>query len=290
LTTLIDILWEDWIEHQEGGRSHVLKSVATQEADRLSNGVSRQSLGFAEQQTLPGLVSSGLVRLKDERVAFAHDLLADWARMRVLVGDGAITSSVNQQRIQSPRWHKAIRLFGQRILEQADSDIDRWRACVENIPDEPASGALLRDLFLDSLFLATNSVSLLERAWPVLTSNSGELLRRLLDRFLFVATLPDIRLLAAFTEDKEDALRFAYMVRVPYWPYWGPMLTILHAHRDDVIQHATLKAASVSALWLRATPLEFGPGQPMPWRKEAAEIAVAAAREIQARDEVGFYW
>jgi len=287
LTTLIDILWEDWIEHREGGRSHVLKTVGTQEADSLSKGVSRQSLGFAEQQALPGLASSGLVRLKDERVAFTHDLLGDWARMRVLVGDGAITSSVNRQRTQSPRWHRAIRLFGQRILEQADNDIAQWRTCVENIPDEPASGALIRDLFLESLFLATNALTLIERAWPVLISNNGALLRRLLDRFLYVATLPDIRLLAAFTEDNEDALLLAHALRVPYWPYWAPVLMAMRSHRDDVVRHASHEAASVCALWLRATPVEIAPGQAMPWRKEAAELAVAIAREVQARNEEG---
>jgi hypothetical protein len=286
LTILIDILWEDWIEHREGGRSHVLKTVATQEADRLSNGVSRQSLGFAEQQALPGLASSGLVRLKDERVAFTHDLLGDWARMRVLVGDGAITSFVNQKRAQSPRWHKAIRLFGQRILEQTGGDIDQWRACVENVPDEPAFGALVRDLFLESLFLATHALTLIERAWPVLISNSGALLRRLLDRFLYVATLPDIRLLA-LSEDKDEALLLAHALRVPYWPYWAPMLMALRAHRDDIIRHATHEAASVCALWLRATPVEIAPAQAMPWRKEAAELAVAIAREVQARNEEG---
>ncbi|MHB1530427.1 MAG: hypothetical protein ACYCXT_13605 [Acidiferrobacteraceae bacterium] len=288
LTTLIDILWEDWIEHHEGGRSHVLKTIATEEADRLSNGVSRQSLGFTEQQALPGLTTSGLVRLKDERVAFAHDLIGDWARMRVLIGDGPITSSVNQQRTQSPRWHKAIRLFGQRVIEQSDNGIDQWRVFVDNVPDKPAAGALIRDLFLESLFLATNALTLIERAWPVLISNSGALLRRLLDRFLFVGTLPDIRLLA-LSADNEEVLELAHTLRVPYWPYWAPMLTVLRGHQDDVIADALYEAASVCALWLRKTPLEIASGQVMPWRKEAAELAVAVAREIQARNEEGSY-
>jgi hypothetical protein len=289
LTTLIDILWEDWIEHRDGGRSHVLKALATQEADKLSNGVSRQSLGFAEQQALPGLTTSGLVHIREERVTFAHDLLGDWARLRVLIGDGPITTSANQQRTQSPRWHKAIRLLGQRILEQADNSIEPWRQYVENISDEPASGALIRDLFLDSLFLATSAVTLLERAWPVLIANQGKLLRRLLDRFLFVATLPDLRLFA-LSEDLNEARRFAHAIRVPYWPYWAPVLMLLHAHRDDIIQHAPHEAASVCALWLRAMPFELAPGQAMLWRKEAAELAVAIAREIQARNEAGSYW
>lgn len=290
LTTLIDILWEDWIEHRDGGRSHVLKTLGIEEAERLSHGVSRQSLGFAEQQALSGLAASGLLQLKDERVTFTHDLLSDWARLRVLIGDGPMTSPVNQHRAQSPRWHKPIRLFGQRILEQAADDISPWRACVENVPDEPASTALIRDLFLDSLFLATNPGPLLERAWPVLTSNDGALLRRLLERFLFVATLPDIRLLAIVTEDKEDAMRFAHAVRLPYWPYWGPVLTVLHAHREEVIRQAPHPTASVCALWLRTMPVEIAAGQAMPWRREAAELALAIAREIQTRNEAGSYW
>lgn len=289
LTTLIDILWGDWVERgDEYGRSHLLKTIAIQEADQLSSGVARQSLGFAEQQALPDLIASGLVRVRDERVAFAHDLLGDWARMRVLVGDSPIALAASGQRAQAPRWHKAIRLFGQRILEQDVEGIDQWRAGVENIPDEPAPPALIRDLFLESLFLATNAVALLERTWAVLISSKGALLRRLLDRFLFVGTLPDTRLLA-FTEDQDDAARFEHAFRVPYWPYWGPVLTILQAHREDVVQHAPYEAARVCGLWLRAMPFELVPGHAMPWRKEAAALAVAIAREIQTRNEEGSY-
>jgi hypothetical protein len=290
LTTLIDILWMDWIEGGGGdryGRSHVLQTVAIHEAETLSSGIPRRSLGYAEQQALSGLTTSGILRVKDERVSFTHNLLSDWSRMTVLVGDNP-TAAAFGKRAESPHWHKAIRLFGQRILEQGAEDTARWRSYVENVSAESGTSVLVRDLFLESLFLAANPVPLLERAWATLVSSDGLLLRRLLDRFLFVATLPDSRLLTIF--GLEDASLFEHAFRIPYWPYWAPVLTTLNAHRDDVAKHAPYETARLCALWLRAMPFELAPGQPMPWRREAAELAVAIAREIQTKNEEGSYF
>lgn len=292
LTTLIDILWADWVERGDNkyGRSHLLKMIAIEEADKLASGVARQGLGYPEQQALPSLETSGLVRVKEERVAFTHALLGDWARMRVLVGDNPMTSLTSRDRAKSPRWQKAMRLFGQRILEQAADGTEQWRACVENVPESAdASAALMRDLFLESLFLASNAADLLERTWSILVSSKGELLRRLIDRFLYVATLPDSRILA-LSASEGDVARFEHAFRVPYWPYWGPVLSVLHAHRNDVIEHAPYQGARVCSLWLRTMPFEIAPGHRMLWRAEAAELALAIAREIQTRNEEGPYY
>ena len=291
LTILIDILWEDWVEQgdQNHGRSHVLKTVATEEADKFSAGVTLQSLGYPEQQALPDLKASGLIRVKNERVAFTHDLLGDWARMRVLVGEDPVISATSRARTQSPRWHKAIRLFGQRLLEQATDIPAAWRACVENASEESTPDALLRDLFLESLFLATNARTLLDLTWPVLIANEGAVLRRLLDRFLFVATLPDTGVLA-LASDEDDTERFDYAFRVPQVPYWAPMLIVLHAHCDEVARNAPYEATRICALWLRTMPFEIAKDVRMPWRQEAAELAIAIAREVQARTEENSYY
>jgi hypothetical protein len=50
-------------------------------------------------------------------------------------------------------------------------------------------GALVVDLLLESAFLASNAAVLLERVWPVLASDGGKLLRRMLRRFLFSSTV-----------------------------------------------------------------------------------------------------
>src|ERR1700694_5676231 len=33
-------------------------------------------------------------------------------------------------------------------------------------------------------------------------------------------------------------------LRLPYWPYWGPLLTVLHAHRAEIPRLAPHNAAS----------------------------------------------
>jgi len=288
LTALIDRLWDRWVEGDDDGlsRSHLLMQLATLEAETLSAGVPRRQLGHAEQQTLPALLQADLIRVSDQRVRFSHDLLGDWARMMVLVGEKPTNSPADRNRAASPRWHRAVRLFGQRLLEQAPQDCDQWRRTVEQMEDGSDAGKVVRDLFLESLFLATNATELLQRVWLVLTADNGRLLNGLLDRFLFVATLPDPRLVE-IAETAEAAARLEHAFRIPFWPHWGPVLTILHAHREEVVRLAPLMAARVCCLWLRTMPTELDPGRPMPWRREAASLAVAVAREIQARNAEG---
>jgi len=285
LTALIDRLWDRWVEGDDDdrfGRSHLLMHLATLEAETLSAGVPRMRLGHAEQQTLPALVASDLIRVSNQRVRFSHDLLGDWARMMVLVGEKPTDSLADCERAASPRWHRAVRLFGQRLLEQAPQGCEQWRRSIEQMVEYGSdAGYVVRDLFLESLFLATNAQELLERVWPVLTANNGQLLNRLLDRFLFVATLPDPRL-AEIAETAEAAARLEHAFRIPFWPYWGPVLMILHAHREDVVRLVPLTSAQICCLWLRTMPTELDPGRPMPWRREAASLAVAVAREVQA--------
>jgi hypothetical protein len=235
LIAVIDELWRLWTESTADGltRSHLLMKLATMEAETLSRGVPRTQLDHSEQQTLAGLGQSGLIRIGDERVFLAHDLLGDWARLRVLVAEDT-TSTAAEIRAASPRWQQSVRLFGQRLLEGSADGQTRWRQSVESVKAESPATGLMRDLFLDALFQATNARELLNRTWDTLIAGDGALLNRLLDRFLHVASLPDPRV-AALSKDQEEATRFEHLLRVPFWPYWGPVLTVLHAHRQDVV-------------------------------------------------------
>ena len=284
LTGLIDQLWEDWTEggNENLSRSHLLMTIAALEGDALSRGVPRTQIGY-DQSALPSLVRDDLVRLQDERVSFAHDLLGDWARLRVLVAEDPLRSPTNKDRLASPRWQQAVRLFGQRLLEHSPGDQERWRRAVVQVADDASPEALMRDLFLDAIFLAPNAVELLNHAWETLTAEHGKLLNRLLHRFLFVATLPDPTY-AALSEGIDDAERFEHAFRIPFASYWGALLTVLHGHRDDVARLAPHNGARVCALWLRTTPPELGPGRPTPWHREAAELALDIAREIHAQN------
>jgi hypothetical protein len=283
LTTLIERLWERWVEGGEDGfaRGGLLMRLATLEAETLSAGVPRARLEYAEQLAIPALGASDLVRVRHERVRFSHDLLGDWARMKVLVGQEPTASPGDRDRAASPRWHRAVRLFGQRLLEQGSAGQEHWRSSIEQLEGGSEQGALLRDLLLEAAFLATNARQLLEDLWPTLIAAEGRLLARLLHQFLYVATLPDPGLLRA-AESATAAAELEHLFRIPFSPYWGPVLSVLYAHRDEVARVTPTLAATVCGLWLRRMPPEREAGRSFPWRREAAGIALALAQESQA--------
>src|SRR6266403_3618797 len=136
-----------------------------------TSGVPRMQLERAEQAALATLAMSNLVRMRDERVRFSHNLLGDWPRMRILVGEPTLSSPQNRERADLPRWHRAVRLYGQRLLEQSADGAERWQRAIADLGDDSATGSVIRDLFLESLFLATNAAALLERSWPALCAN-----------------------------------------------------------------------------------------------------------------------
>ena len=111
----------------------------------------------------------------------------------------------------------------------------------------------------------------------------------MLERFMFAATLPDPRIGALLSETEETG-EWDHLFRLPYWPYWGPMLTALYAHRDEVARLVPHAAAKLCALWLKSVPVELGEGRAMPWRKQAVELAVAIGREVQALNAEGNYY
>jgi hypothetical protein len=222
LTALIDRLWERWVEGGGGdlALSGLLMRLSILEAQTVTAGVPRVSLGYAEQQALPGLIASDLVRVRRERVRFTHDLLGDWARMRVLVGDDPTAASTNRQQAALPRWHRAVRLYGQRLLEQGAEGLARWEQALSRLDDGSEASTIVRDLLLEAVFLTANARALLDHVWPVLARDEGRLLNKLLERFLFVSTLPNPRLTEVFGSEAEAA-RFEHLYRVPIGPYWG---------------------------------------------------------------------
>lgn len=82
LTDLIDWIWESWVEQGDNrhARSSALKRIAELEGGLLTVGVPTAELQ-SHVETLPELENSGLVRVRNERIYFTHDLLGDWARL-----------------------------------------------------------------------------------------------------------------------------------------------------------------------------------------------------------------
>lgn len=209
---------------------------------------------------------------------FQHDLLGDWARLRVLMGEHPVSAQSVRQRAANPRWHNALRLFGVWLLEDRFTGLEGWRRLIDE--SHEADERALHSLLLEAVFIASDVGGLLQRLWPSLVADNGKLLASLLDRFLYAATVPDPRL-ANWGIPSDDIAHVEHSFRIPIWAQWGAVLQQLHAYTADLVSLAPTLAARICRLWLSTTPAG------VLWRREAAELAIAVAREIHAQRAEG---
>ncbi len=79
----------------------------------------------------------------------------------------------------------------------------------------------------------------------------------------------------------EDADLAAARFRIPNPLYWAPLLQTMGRHAGDIAKEGVFEAATVCELWLRNMPIGFA------GRREAAQVAIAPAREVQGRRAEG---
>lgn len=282
-TELIDCIWDRWLGAgtMKLARDALLRTLGKREGERLSGAVHVDSIPPGELPLLGALAHEGLIRVEGPSVQFAHDLMGDWARYRILKFEGNDAYRTAKALAPVPRWGRAIRLYAQSLAEHGAGLAD-WKAVTAKLAGEDAESKLAQDLFLDGLLFAPNSEHLLEQVWPDLTADKGQILQRLLKRLPHVASFPDWR----FTGfgDPRLAEQANVWFRIPQPLYWVPVLRVLSRHAGDVAAHALILSAEVCALWLRTMPLE------MPGRREAGLVALRLAREAQGLIAEGLHF
>ncbi len=270
--------WKTEIEKApaEVTRSRIVRQLAEQQADALSPQISAgEALGVID-----ALVNERVLRYSQERISFDHDLLGDWARLQVLIEKQGSLADFIRSKIVSPFWNRAVRLYGLYLLEHGSPEL--WKEALDALGVSAAGGSLSQDLILESVVFAANPLRLLEDLWPYLREDGGKLFRRLLGRFLYAATEPNPRMLALATTPVAE-LRQSTEDRLPYWPYWLPMLSFLHIHEEEAIKLAPHQVSGVANTWLRHTPTGW------PGRQEAAGLALAAAEDALSHEWVYGY-
>jgi hypothetical protein len=266
-TGLISLIWEHWIgKDRRLQRDRLLRELGEHEGEKLSGAVSVDAIKDVQLlDLLETLSNEDLVRITLPSVRFTHDLIGDWARFRALSNlDGNSIARIRSL-VQIPRWNRGIRLYAQSLLE-GKADLADWNKALADLdaPDAESKEALI---------FAADAIPLLEAAWPNLIADKGKLLNRLMDRLLFVASFPDPRLRSFVSEENAEASESWFRIPMPL--YWIPALFVLSVHADDVATVALKRGAEVCTLYLRSMPAE------MPGRKEAANLSIVLARELQ---------
>ena len=265
-TDILDWYWSQIVNIGTDGsaRSRFIQKLACVEADQFLPAVPIGEFDSDECRLSSGLMTEQIIWNRDERFGFEHDLLGDWARTRFLLSHQHQIAALAQQKVLNPRWHRAIRLYGLRLLENQSHDIELWRQLLSEL-SMSEKHTVESDLILESVVFAANAEVQLQSVWSMLCESEGKLLNRLLTRFLHVATLPD-----PVYSSMPDNAAAAALHRYPFWPLWLPVLRVLFLNRADVIRLSTDQATQIADLWLKNS------GENWPLRDEAGQILLDA--------------
>lgn len=280
-TDILDWYWKEVVNRGANGqgRSRFLMKLACVEADRFLSEVPSMDFESSECEFVSALIADDVISVQHDRFGFTHDLLGDWARSRYLLSNREAVVELIREKVLLPRWQKAIRLYGLRLLESHDCGVDQWARLIADLQPDDAMAVEL-DLILESVVFAANADQILSDVWTALIANDALLLNRLLTRFLHTATLPNPRMVTQLNEVSTAAATFH---RLPYWPLWGPILRLLHERQQEAIALAPLQIARIASMWLRMTPCSS------PLRAETAKVMISTTELViqQSRARYG---
>ncbi|MDO8140514.1 MAG: hypothetical protein Q6358_03365 [Candidatus Brocadiales bacterium] len=277
-SSLISWYWKEEIEAKPNGliRGVILKKVAEKLANNLVVELPAADFSADELSVIQELIRDRILKERNNRISFEHDLVADWTRQRILLEKYPNVFEYTKDRLTSPIWCKALRLLGIHLLE-TETDLQKWKSIFDSFGSEKDQGNLGQDLLLEAAIFSANPSDNLEKQWIELQKNDGVLLCRLLNRFLYSATFPNkIALLIASQYKDEATAEIIARYRDPYWLYWVPAIKFLYNHRSDTIQFSKKQVAEIVDKWLRFSEKDW------PARYEAAEIGIEIAEDMLA--------
>ena len=275
-TDLINWIWERWIGTASSSiaRDALLRALGRLEGKRLSGAVHVDAIKDDHQDLnlLGELERDGLLRVKLPSIRFYHDLMGDWARFReISYADDPVAKIKEFASI--PRWVRAIHLYAQSLAEKRDGS-QAWKTASERLSGDDPSTQVASDIFLDGLLFATNSEVLLEQMWPQVTADDAVILKRLLKRLQYAASVPDPRVTLL---DPQTAVLLEGHMRIAHPTYWTPALAVLDRHAGEVARTSLLPAAEACAFYLRSIPVGLR------GRIEAGRLAIELAKELQGQ-------
>lgn len=275
---LISWFWDIEIRNQENGlqKDRILKWVAKKMADDLTDSINISEIDISYLPVIESLVNNKILKRRDEKISFTHDSIADWTRQRILLDQGSNIHKFLKERLTSPSWCKALRLLGVHLLE-TESNLEKWQDLFSSFKEEKES-FLGQDYLMEAAIFSVNPLQNLERMFPLLISEDGDLLKRFLKRFLYSASFPSQHvLLLSKVYDDELMTKLISEHRDPYWLYWIPLIQTLFKFKDDAQRICPLLTSQIVDRWLRFSK-ESWPG-----RAEAAKIAVEMAENLLAK-------
>lgn len=174
------------------------------ERARVLTALAHQTLSSAEQLDVSGcaakavdaLVESETLRdLGNDRVAFRHDVLRDWAITNLLFSEPALTERLPLDRSAPARLLRGVELAARMAIERTP-DGTRWHSFYAALNNEGVNGSWGRAALL-ALVRSEIAGDMLDRASAELLDDRGRLLRELIRIVMAVEVEPATKRFAA---------------------------------------------------------------------------------------------
>jgi hypothetical protein len=235
--------WWDTADGPENGRrerARVLRAVADAALTRE---------GTANVDNLPPTAVDALVgseSLRDfgnDRVAFRHDVLAEWA-VSCLLSDPGVFDRLPLQTPAPAILARGVELAARLAIERS-ADSTSWQRVIDRVSREGAHGSWRRAALL-ALVRSEVAADALTRASEPLLANHARLLRELIRTVKAVEVLPAEKLFAALGVDPAAVPPH---LNTPHGPAWFRLIMWLLALGDGLPAAAISDVASLYFDW-----------------------------------------
>jgi hypothetical protein len=274
-----DWFWKKVVQQHGLGlsREKVLLILAREQAMSLRYAIPTTKLAT---DSLPSLLSDKICLEADSFVRFAHDVYADWARLRLLLQEEIRLAEYIEEIGNSPLLVRPLRLLALHFLE-VRRDKERWIKLLRELQNSTGQPTQWYYVALDAVVFSGRPLSLLRELRELFLADDARLMGQLLNRLIYVATVPDPRL-RTLVGDMEDevASMIQAQQRFPLPQYWWPILQFL---RENCAQFAAKIPGQVTQaiyVWLSSIPAEL-----KDYRKGVGEIALAVYNSMRDLEE-----
>jgi energy-coupling factor transporter ATP-binding protein EcfA2 len=236
--------WWDTADGPDDGRRRERGRVLRALADGALAGA-----GTVNVDNLPAAAVDALVRsesLRDfgnDRVAFRHDVLAEWA-VSCLLSDLTVFDRLPLQSPAPAILARGVELTARFAIERS-ADSTSWQQLLERVSRQDVHGSWRRAVLL-ALVRSEAAADALTRASEPLLANHARLLRELIRTVKAVDVLPASRLFAALGVDPAAVPPH---LNTPHGPAWFRLITWLLALGDRLPAAAIPDVASLYFDW-----------------------------------------
>ncbi len=239
---------EDWWQSADG-----VKDAGHRERARVLKALAEQALSCADHLTVSGMsapavdaliASESLRDLDNDRVAFRHDVLREWAIANLLFSDYALVARLPLDRPAPADLSRGAEVAARLAIERTP-DAARWQALHAAVSKNGMNESWSRAVML-ALVRSEIAVEMLGKASAVLFADRAKMLRELIRIVSAVESEPAGKYYAA---SGVDPSKIPAGIMIPAGPSWGRLIWWLLKTGTGIPAPAILDVVSLYTNW-----------------------------------------